>query len=209
MPTGSYGLPHRVEIPALGLGVYRSPPGSTTQDAILTVPESGYRHIDTASTYGNEADVGEAARRSGLAKEDVFVTTKLWNADHGYKAALTAVDVSLDLLGFDYVDLYLVHWPVPDLRLDTWRAMESILAQGTVRAIGVSNHMPHHIDEVLAHAQIPPAVNKFELSPYNYGSRRPLPSRSERHRSLTRAVLGPCGSADQAEPCWVSSVPGG
>ena len=158
----------------MGLGVFRSPPGAATRTAVLTALEAGYRHIDTAAVYGNEADVGEATRRSDRPREDVFVTTKLWNTDHGYEAALRACDASLEALGFDYVDLYLVHWPVPNLRLDTWRAMEQILADGRARAVGVSNYMPRHLDELLAHTEVPPAVNQFELSPYNYGSRREL-----------------------------------
>lgn len=174
MTNSVYPLAGGVDIPSLGLGVFRSPPGRTTQNAVLRALEVGYRHIDTAAVYGNEADVGEAVRRSGLSREDVFVTTKLWNDDHGYERALRAVESSLGRLGFDYIDLYLVHWPIPGLRLDTWRAMETLLADGKARAIGVSNYMPRHLDEVLAHATVPPAVNQVELSPYNYESRRAL-----------------------------------
>lgn len=174
MTANSYSLPGGTKIPALGLGVFRSPAGPTTQTAVLAALEAGYRHIDTAAIYGNEVDVGEAVRRSGLPREDVFVTTKLWNTDHGFETTLRAVNSSLEQLGFEYVDLYLVHWPVPDLRIDTWRAMERILGDGRARAIGVSNYMPHHLDELLTHAGVPPAVNQFELSPYNYESRRTL-----------------------------------
>ncbi|MFZ0492591.1 MAG: aldo/keto reductase [Acidimicrobiia bacterium] len=150
----------------LGLGVYQSTPGSTTRDAVREALGAGYRHIDTAAVYRNESDVGEAIRRTGVSRGEVFVTTKLWNSNHGYDSALRAFDRSLNRLGFEYVDLYLVHWPVPGKRLDTWRAMERILADGRARAIGVSNYMPRHIDELLAHATVPPAVNQFELSPY-------------------------------------------
>lgn len=174
MTNSVYPLAGDVDIPSLGLGVFRSPPGPTTQNAVLRALEVGYRHIDTAAVYGNEADVGEAIRRSGLLREDVFVTTKLWNDDHGYDTARHACLTSLDRLGFDYVDLYLIHWPVPGLRLETWRAMETILADGKARAIGVSNYMTHHLEELLAHATLPPAVNQIELSPYNYKSRRTL-----------------------------------
>ena len=172
MTTPSHALPGDVHLPAIGLGVFQSLVGATTQNAVLAALEAGYRHIDTASIYRNEADVGEAVRRSGHNRADIFVTTKLWNDDHGYDAALRACDASLDRLGFEYVDLYLVHWPVPNRRLDTWRAMERILADGRARAIGVSNYMPRHLNELLANADTPPAVNQFELSPYNYGSRR-------------------------------------
>ncbi len=166
MPVPAQTLTGHVQIPALGLGVYQSTPGNATRDAVLAALDAGYRHIDTAAVYRNESDVGEAIRRSGVSREDVFVATKLWNSSHGYDPALRAFDRSLDRLGFEYVDLYLVHWPVPERRLDTWRAMERILEDGRARAIGVSNYMPLHIDELLAHATVPPAVDQFELSPY-------------------------------------------
>jgi diketogulonate reductase-like aldo/keto reductase len=166
MPVPTRTLTGGVEIPVLGLGVYQSAPGSTTRDAVLAALDAGYRHIDTAAAYRNESDVGEAIRRSGVSRDEVFVTTKLWNSNHGYDPALRAFDRSLNRLGFEYVDLYLVHWPVPGKRLDTWRAMERILAEGRARAIGVSNYMPRHIDELMTHATIAPGVNQFELSPY-------------------------------------------
>jgi diketogulonate reductase-like aldo/keto reductase len=187
MTANTYPLPGGTEIPALGLGVFRSPAGPTTQTAVLAALEAGYRHVDTAAIYGNEADVGEAIRRSDLSREEVFVTTKLWNTDHGFDAALGACDASLAGLGFDYVDLYLVHWPVPGLRRDTWRAMERILADGRARAIGVSNYMPPHLGELLAQAEVPPAVNQFELSPYNYGSRRGLVDLCREHGIVVEA----------------------
>jgi diketogulonate reductase-like aldo/keto reductase len=155
-----------VEIPVLGLGVYRSAPGATAREAVTAALDTGYRHIDTAAAYRNEADVGEAIHRSDVPRGDIFVTTKLWNTDQGYDATLRAFDRSLERLGFDYVDLYLVHWPVQHKRLDTWRAVERILTDGRARAIGVSNYMPHHLDELLAHATVSPAVNQFELSPF-------------------------------------------
>jgi diketogulonate reductase-like aldo/keto reductase len=169
-----YRLAGDVEMPALGLGVYRIAPGAATRRAVGAALAAGYRHIDTAAMYGNEAGVGEAVRRSGISRSDVFVTTKLWNTDHGFDAALRAFDASLSRLGLDYVDLYLVHWPVPGLRGETWRAMQRILSDGGARAIGVSNFMPHHLAELLADADIAPAVNQIELSPFNFGSRRAL-----------------------------------
>lgn len=174
MSHRTYRLSGGVDIPSLGLGVFRSPPGPTTQNAVLRAFEVGYRHIDTAAVYGNEADVGEAVRRSGLPRDAVFITTKLWNDDHGYDAALRACETSLGRMGLEYVDLYLIHWPVPRLRLDTWRAMETILDEGKARVVGVSNYMSHHLDELLAHTTVPPAVNQIELSPYNYRSRQAL-----------------------------------
>ncbi len=161
----------RREIPAVGLGVYKSEPGPVTRDAVLEALRVGYRHIDTASIYNNESDVGDALTASGLDRADVFITTKLWNEDQGYDKTLVAFDRSLELLGLDYVDLYLIHWPVPVLRLDTWRALERLTLDGRVRDIGVSNYMARHISEIIEYAAVVPAVNQIELSPYNYRSR--------------------------------------
>ena len=158
-------------IPTLGLGVWQVPDGPECEDAVRWALDAGYRHIDTAAVYGNEADVGRALRDSKVDREEVFVTTKLWNADHGYQQTLAAFERSRRLLQLDQVDLYLVHWPVAGQRLDTWRAMEHLLGTGKVRAIGVSNYMTRHLDELLRHAEQPPAVNQIELSPYNLASR--------------------------------------
>jgi diketogulonate reductase-like aldo/keto reductase len=158
---------HRgVSIPRLGLGVFRTGAGRATRDAVLAALDAGYRHIDTAHIYGNEAEVGEAVRQSGVARSEIFVTTKLWNDDHGYDPARRAFDRSLRALGLDTIDLYLVHFPVRGNRPATWRAMESILSEGRARAIGVSNYMEHHLDELLGSATIPPAVNQIELHPF-------------------------------------------
>jgi diketogulonate reductase-like aldo/keto reductase len=171
-PQETIELPGGVRIPQLGLGVFRAPAGGQTAAAVQAALRTGYRHIDTARIYGNEADVGAGLRASGLDREQVFITTKLWNDDHGYARTLDAFEASRRRLGLDYVDLYLVHWPVPRLRADTWRAMEHLLDIGKVRAIGVSNYMVRHLHELLAAAQHPPAVNQIELSPYNYRTRR-------------------------------------
>jgi len=155
-----------VEIPRLGLGVYQSRPGEETRRAVVAALAAGYRHVDTARVYGNERDVGAALRESGVPRERVFVTTKLWNADHGYDATLRAVDASLSRLGLEQLDLYLVHWPVEGLRRDTWRAMEEIRAAGKARSIGVSNYTPRHLEELLGHARVPPSVDQVELHPF-------------------------------------------
>jgi diketogulonate reductase-like aldo/keto reductase len=162
----SLALNTGARIPQLGLGVWQSPRGEGTRSAVRTAIERGYRHIDTARIYGNERDVGEGVRASGVRREDVFVTTKLWNDDHGYESALRAFDASLARLGLDYVDLYLVHWPVADKRLDSWRALERIFAEKRARAIGVSNYLVEHIDELLAVAKVVPAVNQIEVHPF-------------------------------------------
>jgi diketogulonate reductase-like aldo/keto reductase len=153
-------------MPRLGLGVFRASSGEETQRAVIEAIAAGYRHIDTAKIYGNERDVGEGIRRSGIPRSEIFVTTKLWNADQGFNPALRAFDASLDRLGLDYVDLYLVHWPVPKARLDSWRALEDLFGQKRARAIGVSNFMVRHLEELVAHARVPPAVNQIEVSPF-------------------------------------------
>jgi diketogulonate reductase-like aldo/keto reductase len=153
-------------IPQVGLGVWQAPRGAGTRTAVLTALRAGYRHIDTARVYQNEADVGAAIRESGIPREQIFVTTKLWNDDHGHDAALRAFDASLARLGLDYIDLYLVHWPVPRLRLDTWRAFEALFAEKRARSIGVSNYLVPHLEELLARAKVVPAVNQIELSPF-------------------------------------------
>lgn len=167
-PTSTLALPGGVAIPVLGLGVFQARSGGETRAAVAHALHAGYRHVDTARIYGNEADVGAALREGGLPREQVFITTKLWNADHGYDRTLAACEASLGRLGLSYVDLYLVHWPVQGLRLDTWRAMETLFDQGKCRAIGVSNYMIRHLDELLARARVKPAVNQVELSPFNY-----------------------------------------
>jgi diketogulonate reductase-like aldo/keto reductase len=153
-------------IPQVGLGVWQTPSGTTTQKAVRAALDVGYRHIDTARIYGNEADVGAAVRASGVAREAVFITTKLWNADQGYDLALRAFDESLERLGLDYVDLYLIHWPVAGKRLDSWRALERIHAEGRARSIGVSNFLVPHLEELLGKARRVPAVNQIELTPF-------------------------------------------
>ncbi len=157
-----------VKIPLIGFGVFRSPAGEVTSQAVGQALVAGYRHIDTARIYGNERAVGQAIRESGLAREEIFVTTKLWNADHGYEAAIAACLKSTKELDLDYIDLYLIHWPVEGKRLDSWRALETLLADGKCRAIGVSNYMVTHLKELIANCTVLPQVNQIELSPYNY-----------------------------------------
>ncbi|MER7518329.1 aldo/keto reductase [Streptomyces sp. NPDC126499] len=159
-------LNNGVEIPQLGFGVFQVPDEETTA-AVTHALEAGYRSVDTAAIYGNEAGVGKALAASGLAREELFVTTKLWNADQGYDSTLRAFDRSLAALGLDHVDLYLIHWPAParDLYLDSWRAIETLVADGRVRAAGVSNFQPAHLTRLLDHSDLVPAVNQIELHP--------------------------------------------
>ncbi|CAL9317555.1 aldo/keto reductase [Streptomyces sp. NPDC003090] len=159
-------LNNGVEIPQLGFGVFQVPDEETTA-AVSSALEAGYRSIDTAAIYGNEAGVGKALAASGIAREDLFVTTKLWNADQGYDAALRAFDDSLAKLGLEYVDMYLIHWPTParDLYKETWKAIEKLVADGRVRTAGVSNFQPDHLKRLIDGAELVPAVNQVELHP--------------------------------------------
>ncbi len=161
-------LNNGVEMPVFGLGTYQTRSGKETRDAVLYALKIGYRLIDTAAMYGNEEGVGEAIRESGIPREEIFITTKLWNSDHGYDKALAAFEESRKKLGLDFVDLYLIHWPVEDLRKDSWRALETLLKDGKCRAIGVSNYMTWHLDELLQSSSTVPAVNQVEFSPYLY-----------------------------------------
>lgn len=165
------GVLNGVAMPRLGFGVYQIPAGVETRRAVHWALEAGYRLLDTASIYGNETDVGRAVHESGIAREDVFITTKLWNEDQGYDTAVAALDASLRRLGLAYVDLYLIHWPTPGLRLESWRALERSLEDGKARANGVSNYMTHHLEELLAAGATVPAVNQIEVTPYNYWTR--------------------------------------
>ncbi len=159
-------LNNGVQIPQVGYGVFQIP-NDETQAAVEGALAAGYRHIDTAAAYQNEAGVGAAIKASGLSRDDIFVTTKLRNGEQGFEASLKAFDNSKRELGLDVVDLYLIHWPAPsqDLYLETWRAFEKLYADGAVRAIGISNFLPDHVARLVEHAQVTPAVNQFEVHP--------------------------------------------
>lgn len=155
-----------VEIPQLGFGVFQVPP-EDTQGVVEQALDVGYRHIDTAGAYRNEKGVGAAVAASGLAREELFVTTKLWNSEQGFEATLAAFEASLGRLGFGYVDLYLIHWPVPSKGrfVDTWRAFERIHAEGRARTIGVSNFRVEDLERLEAETEVRPTVNQIELHP--------------------------------------------
>ncbi len=159
-------LNNGTEIPQLGFGVFQVEP-ERTQEVVESALGIGYRHIDTAAIYGNEEGVGAAIAASGIAREDLYVTTKLWNSNHKRDKALAAFDTSLDKLGLDYVDLYLIHWPVPMYGeyVEAWKTLEEILASGRAKTIGVSNFLPDHLQELFAASDIVPAVNQIELHP--------------------------------------------
>ncbi len=159
-------LNNGVMIPLLGLGVYQTGSGAETRNAVLHALHNAYRHIDTAKFYGNEKDVSAAVRQSGIPREQVFITTKLWNNDHGYDKTIRACHEGLKRLDMPYVDLYLIHYPVRHLRSDSWRALETLYNEGKCRAIGVSNYTIRHIEELLQTAHVVPAVNQVEFHPY-------------------------------------------
>ena len=158
------------KIPWFGLGVYLLESGTEAQQAIHHAFEAGYRHIDTARLYGNERDVGIAVRNSGILREEIFVTTKLWNSDHGYQRTLAACEESLQALDIGYIDLYLIHWPVERLRTESWEALVKLQEEGKCRSIGVSNYTIRHLQELLRKSPIVPAVNQVEFSPFLYQS---------------------------------------
>ena len=161
-------LNNGVKIPQLGLGVYQSPVGKITVHTVRYALELGYRHIDTAKIYGNEIDVGIAVRESRINREEIFITTKLWNSDQGYDKTLSAFENSLQRLGLSYVDLYLIHWPVQGKILETWKAMIKILKVGKARAIGVSNYSIAELKETIQISDIIPAINQVEFHPFLY-----------------------------------------
>ncbi|MBG6239641.1 2,5-diketo-D-gluconate reductase A [Mycetocola sp. CAN_C7] len=154
-------------IPQLGLGVYKVS-DRIAADVVTTAIDAGYRHLDTAALYANEKAVGEGIRRSQVERDQLFVTTKVWNSDHGFDSTLRAFDTSMALLGLDVLDLYLIHWPAPaqDRYVETWKALERLQADGRVASIGVSNFHPHHLERLVAETGVVPAVNQIELHPW-------------------------------------------
>ena len=164
-------LNSEVEIPRLGLGVYQSPPGKTTENAVRYALTIGYRLIDTAQLYGNELDVGRAVRKSEVSRDEVFITTKVWNSDQGYESTLQAFDKSLKRLDLSYLDLYLIHWPVPGMSEETWKAMVRLLQEQKTRAIGVSNYDIDDLSQLMQSSDVLPAVDQVEFHPFLYQER--------------------------------------
>jgi diketogulonate reductase-like aldo/keto reductase len=162
--TATVTLNSGARMPQVGLGVWQA--SGKTKSAVVAALQAGYRHIDTAAVYGNEAQVGAAIAEAGVPRPEVFVTSKLWNNDQGYDKALLAFEASMKRLKLEYLDLYLLHWPVAGLRLESWRALEKLLSEQRVRAIGVSNFLVPHLQELQARVGVVPAVNQIELSPF-------------------------------------------
>lgn len=163
---GTVSLYNGIEMPYFGLGVFQVEDGSEVINSVKYALKVGYRHIDTASLYGNEIGVGEAINVSGVDRNEVFVTSKVWNSDQGYECTLKAFELSMKKLKFEYLDLYLIHWPVKGKYKDTWRALEKLYKDGRVRAIGISNFLKHHIEDLKQTAEVTPMVNQMEFHPY-------------------------------------------
>ncbi|MFZ7942899.1 MULTISPECIES: aldo/keto reductase [Bacillaceae] len=169
MPTSlkdTTTLHNGVKMPWLGLGVFKVKEGEEVVESVKAAVRNGYISIDTAAIYGNEEGVGQAIRESGVAREELFITSKVWNADQGYETTLQAFETSLNKLGLDYLDLYLIHWPGKDKYKDTWKALEKLYKDGRVRAIGVSNFQIHHLEDLISSAEIKPMVNQVEYHPH-------------------------------------------
>ncbi|MDQ0483605.1 aldo/keto reductase [Guptibacillus hwajinpoensis] len=158
-------LSNGVKMPYLGFGVFKLEDGEETTNAVKIALETGYRGIDTASYYGNEESVGRAIKESGVEREDLFITSKVWNDEQGYNATLRAFERSLERLQTDYLDLYLIHWPVPGLYTETWQALEKLYHEGKVCAVGVSNFEPHHLEAISKISSVKPVINQIEFHP--------------------------------------------
>ncbi|MCO8193294.1 aldo/keto reductase [Anaerofustis sp. NSJ-163] len=171
--TDTFKLNNGIDIPCIGYGTFQTPDGKSVEDGVKEALKIGYRHIDTAYFYQNEKGVGKAIRESGIKREDIFVTSKLWNSDRGYESAKAAFEKTMDNLGLEYLDLFLIHWPAikkqfdnaEEINAETWKAFEEIYETGRVKAIGLSNFLPHHIDELMKTAKIKPMVNQIEFHP--------------------------------------------
>lgn len=164
--TGTFTLHNGVKMPYLGLGTYQSNNDQEVIDAVMAAIKTGYRHIDTAAAYKNEQGVGKGIAKSGVPRDQIFVVSKVWNSDQGYESTLNAFNNTLEQLGLEYLDLYLIHWPVPGKYKETWKALELLYKEKRVRSIGVSNFLQHHLEDILKDCEIVPMVNQMEFHPH-------------------------------------------
>ncbi|MDF2685648.1 MAG: oxidoreductase [Clostridia bacterium] len=193
-----YILKNGVKIPCIGYGTWQTPDGETAKSSVKYALECGYRHIDTAAGYGNEKSVGEGIKASGIKREEFFVTTKHWITDRGYEKTIAAAEKSISALGLDYIDLYLIHWPAvektfkdwKEINASTWRGFEKLYKDGKIKAIGVSNFLPRHIEALLENAEIPPMVNQIEFHP---GYTQPEVVKWCKQRSILIEAWSPLG----------------
>jgi diketogulonate reductase-like aldo/keto reductase len=197
--TECYQLSNGVKIPCVGFGTWQASDGEIAFTAVKDALALGYRHIDTAAAYGNEESVGRAVRESGIPRENIFITSKLWNFDHGYDATLKAFDTTIKKLCINYLDLYLIHWPNPlkfrnnweETNAGTWKAFEKLYREKRIRSIGISNFKPHHIDALLKKAEIPPMVNQIRLCP---GETQPEVVKYCKNKNILLEAYSPLGT---------------
>lgn len=201
--TAEVSLNNGVSMPWVGLGVYKAESGAPTKNAVLQALKDGYRSIDTASFYGNEKSVGEAIQESGVPREDIFLTTKVWNDEQGFEQTMGAFERSRQNLGVDVIDLYLIHWPVPGKYKETWGAMEKLYEEGKVKAIGVSNFTEEHLENLMKEAKITPAVNQVEYHPKN--AQKKLLEYCETH-GIQMEAWRPLGRGDLLEDETIKQI---
>lgn len=209
--TDTFTLANGIKIPVIGFGTWQTPDGDVAYQSVLDALKAGYRHIDTAAAYGNEASVGRAIKDSGIPREELFVTSKLWNDSHSYEAAKIALDKSLDLLGLDYLDLYLIHWPNPLINrrdwdkanAEAWRYMEDAYTEGKIRAIGVSNFQIEHLEALLKTATIRPMVNQLFINPSDL--EQDVVDYNKAHDILTEAY-SPLGTGSLLEVPQINDI---
>lgn len=201
--TAEVSLNNGVSMPWVGLGVYKAESGAPTKNAVLQALKDGYRSIDTASFYGNEKSVGEAIQESGVPREEIFLTTKVWNDEQGFEQTMEAFERSRQNLGVDVIDLYLIHWPVPGKYKETWGAMEKLYEQGKVKAIGVSNFTEEHLENLMKEAKITPAVNQVEYHPKN--AQKKLLEYCETH-GIQMEAWRPLGRGDLLEDETIKQI---
>jgi methylglyoxal/glyoxal reductase len=187
MEIPSLKLNTSAKIPVIGFGTWQLAEGSESKQAVLNAIKTGYRLIDTARIYGNESSVGEAVAESGVARQELFITTKLWPREFAYEDALEAFDKSMKRLGLEYLDLYLLHWPDGETRSEAWRAVSEIYKQGRAKAVGVSNYMVEHLEEVLGQSDLVPAVNQIEFHPFIYHKQKPVLEMCLKHGIVVEA----------------------